>query len=112
MCDLYLSRSDNQVSDIFSDTPLISPYNLAFIMGEVESLGETRMGLDNATGVIFWGDPKKRSRGIYLLDKFDQIVTQLYDIFSMSYLQPKLDIVALPSRIVDNAGSLGLISLK
>ncbi|XP_071637830.1 endoplasmic reticulum aminopeptidase 1 isoform X4 [Temnothorax longispinosus] len=104
--------SGDRVIDTFSDTPLLSPYNLAFVMGEVESLGETKTGLDNATGVTFWGDPKRRSRGIYLLDKLDQIVTHLYDIFSMPYPLPKLDIVALPSRIVDNAGSPGLISLK
>ncbi|XP_077262138.1 endoplasmic reticulum aminopeptidase 1 isoform X3 [Temnothorax americanus] len=104
--------SGDRVIDTFSDTPLLSPYNLAFVMGEVESLGKTKTGLDNATGVTFWGDPKRRSRGIYLLDKLDQIVTHLYDIFSMPYPLPKLDIVALPSRIVDNAGSPGLISLK
>lgn len=98
--------------DMFSDTPLLSPYNLAFVMGEIESLVETRTGLDNVTGVTFWGDPKKRSRGIYLLDKLDQIVTYFYDVFSMPYPLPKLDVVALPSRIVDNAGSPGLISLK
>ncbi|XP_011688672.1 PREDICTED: thyrotropin-releasing hormone-degrading ectoenzyme-like isoform X3 [Wasmannia auropunctata] len=104
--------SDDQVIDIFSDTPLFSPHNLAIVMGEVESLAETKTGLDNATGVTFWGDPKRRSRGIYLLDKLDQIVVRLNDMFSMPYPLPKLDIVALPSRIIDNAGSPGLISLK
>ncbi|XP_018354185.1 PREDICTED: thyrotropin-releasing hormone-degrading ectoenzyme-like [Trachymyrmex septentrionalis] len=104
--------SSDQVIDIFSDTPLLSPYNLAFVMGEIESVGETKMGLDNVTGVTFWGDPKRRSRGIYLLDKLDQIVVHLNDMFLMPYPLPKLDIVALPSRIVDNAGSPGLISLK
>jgi len=100
------------VIDTFSDTPLLSPYNLAFVMGDVESLGETKMGLDNATEVTFWGDSKRRSQGIYLLDKLDQIVVRFNDVFSMPYPLPKLDIVALPSRIVDNAGSPGLISLK
>ncbi|KYM85820.1 Thyrotropin-releasing hormone-degrading ectoenzyme [Atta colombica] len=105
--------SDDRVIDIFTDTPLLSPYNLAFIMGEIESVGETKIGFDNATEVTFWGDPKKRrSRGIYLLDKLDQIVVHLNDMFLMPYPLPKLDIVALPSRIVDNAGSPGLISLK
>lgn len=111
MCDLYLSRADDRVIDTFSDTPLLSPYNLAFVMGEIESVGETKTELGNATGVTFWGDPKRRTRGIYLLDKLDQIVARLNDIFSMPYPLPKLDIVALPSRI-DNAGSPGLISLK
>lgn len=97
--------------DTFDDTPLLSPYNLAFAMGEVESLGETRTGPDNMT-MIFWGDPKRRSRGIYLLDKLDQIVARMEDMFLTPYPLPKLDIVALPSRIVDNAGSLGLISMK
>lgn len=104
--------SDNRVMDTFRDTPLLSPYNLAFVMGEIELLVETRTGLDNVTEVTFWGDPKKRSRGIYLLDKLDQIVTYFYEVFSMPYPLPKLDVVALPSRIVDNAGSPGLISLK
>ncbi|XP_036147789.1 thyrotropin-releasing hormone-degrading ectoenzyme isoform X2 [Monomorium pharaonis] len=104
--------SDDRVIDIFSDTPLLSPYNLAFVMGEIGSLGETKTGLDNTTGVTFWGDPKRRSRGIYLLDKLDQIVVRFNDIFSMPYPLPKLDIFALPSQIVDNAGNLGLISLK
>lgn len=97
--------------DIFDDTPLISPYNLAFVMGEVESLGETKAGSDNAA-VTFWGDLKRRLRGIYLLDKLDQVVARLSDIFLMPYPLPKLDIVALPSWIIDNVGSPGLISLK
>ncbi|XP_025986901.1 thyrotropin-releasing hormone-degrading ectoenzyme isoform X2 [Solenopsis invicta] len=104
--------SDDRVIDTFSDTPLLSPYNLALIMGEVESVGDTKTGLDNATRVVFWGDPKRRSRGIYLLDKLDPIVVRFSDIFSMPYPLPKLDVVALPSRIVNNVGSLGLISLK
>ncbi|KAL0114672.1 hypothetical protein PUN28_011754 [Cardiocondyla obscurior] len=104
--------SNDRLVDTFSDTPLLSPYNLAFVMGDIESLGETKMGLDNTTAVTFWGDSKRRLRGIYLLDKVDQIVTRFYDIFSMPYPLPKLDIVALPSRIVDNSGSPGLISLK
>lgn len=110
-CVFFLSRSDDQVIDVFDDTPLISPYNLAFVMGEVESLGETKAGSDNAT-VTFWGDLKRRLRGIYLLDKLDQVAARLSDIFSMPYPLPKLDIVALPSRIIDNVGSPGLISLK
>ncbi|KAL6259506.1 hypothetical protein P5V15_009424 [Pogonomyrmex californicus] len=106
--------SDDRMFDSFGDTPLLSPYNLAFVMGEIESLGETKiesLGPDNAT-VIFWSDSKRRSRGIYLLDKLEQIVVCLNNVFSMPYPLPKLDIVALPSRIVDNTGSPGLISLK
>lgn len=97
--------------DTFKDTPLLSPHNLAFVMGEIDSLGETKVGPDNATAT-FWGDAKKRSRGMYLLDKLGQIVTLLSDVFSMSYPLPKLDIVALPSRIVNNAASPGLISMR
>lgn len=112
MYDLCLLRSNDRVIDTFSDTPLLSPYNLAFVMGDIESLGEMKIvGLDNAT-VAFWGDSKRRSRGIYLLDKLNEIVVHLNDMFSMPYPLPKLDIVALPSRIVDNTGSPGLISLK
>ncbi|CAL1682752.1 unnamed protein product [Lasius platythorax] len=110
---LNISRntSNNQVIDTFNDTPLLSPYNLAFVMGEIESLSETKAGPDKTT-VTFWGDPKRRSRGIYLYDKLDQTITHLNDMFSTPYPLPKLDIIALPPRIIDNAGSLGLISLK
>lgn len=108
---MLLSRSNNQVIDTFNDTPLLSPYNLAFVMGEIESLSETKAGPDKTT-VTFWGDPKRRSRGIYLYDKLDQTITHLNDMFSTPYPLPKLDIIALPPRIIDNAGSLGLISLK
>ncbi|XP_072760399.1 thyrotropin-releasing hormone-degrading ectoenzyme isoform X2 [Anoplolepis gracilipes] len=111
---LNISRntSDNQVIDTFNDTPLLSPYNLAFVIGEVESLSETRTGLDNKTTMTFWGDPKRRSRGIYLYDKLEQVITYLNDMFSMPYPLSKLDIIALPPRIIDNTGSLGLISIK
>ncbi|XP_050463767.1 thyrotropin-releasing hormone-degrading ectoenzyme-like isoform X2 [Cataglyphis hispanica] len=111
---LNISRntSDNQMIDTFNDTPLLSPYNLAFAMGEFESLSETKAGPDNKTTVTFWGDPKRRLRGIYLYDKLDQVVTYFNDMFSMPYPLPKLDIIALPPRIIDNTGSLGLISMK
>ncbi|XP_029172938.1 thyrotropin-releasing hormone-degrading ectoenzyme-like isoform X2 [Nylanderia fulva] len=110
---LNISRntSNNQVIDTFNDTPLLSPYNLAFVMGEVESLSKTEVEPDK-TAVTFWGDPKRRSRGKYLYDKLNQTVTHLNDMFSLPYPLPKLDIIALPPRIVDNAGSLGLISMK
>lgn len=97
--------------DTFDDTPLLSPYNLALVIGEIESLGETKAGLDKTTST-FWGDPKRGARGIYLLDKLDQVVARLNDLFSTPYPLPKLDIVALPSQIVDNTGSLGLITMR
>lgn len=98
--------------DSFEDTPLLSPYNLAFVIAEIESLGETTVGSDKTT-TIFWGDSKRRvSREIYLLKKFNQVVTCLNDVFSMPYPLPKLDIVALPPRIVSDTGSPGLISMK
>ncbi|XP_032667675.1 thyrotropin-releasing hormone-degrading ectoenzyme-like [Odontomachus brunneus] len=103
--------SDDWVIDTFEETPLLSPYNLAFVMGEIEILGETKAEPENAT-VTFWGDSKRRSRGTYLIDKLHYVVGHLHDVFSMPYPLPKLDIVALPSRIADNAGNLGLISMR
>ncbi|XP_014485856.1 PREDICTED: thyrotropin-releasing hormone-degrading ectoenzyme-like [Dinoponera quadriceps] len=103
--------SDDWVIDTFEDTPLLSPYNLAFVVGEIESLGDTKAGPDNAT-VTFWGDSKRRTRGMYLIDKLYHVVGHLNDVFSMPYPLPKLDIVALPSRIADDAGNLGLISMR
>jgi len=97
--------------DAFEDTPLLSPHNLAFVMGDVESLGKAKAGPDNGTAT-FWGDPKRRSRGMYLVDKLERIVALLSDMFSMPYPLPKLDIVALPPRIVDDTGSPGLITLR
>lgn len=109
--NFFFSRLDDRVIDIFDDTPLLSPYNLALVMGEIESLAETKAGPDKTTST-FWGDPKRGARGIYLLDKLDQIVSRLNDLFSTPYPLTKLDIVALPSQIVDNAGSPGLITMK
>jgi len=97
--------------DTFEDTPLLSPHNLAFVMGEIESLSKAKTGSGNGTAT-FWGDPKRRSRGMYLIDKLEQAVALLSDMFSMPYPLPKLDIVALPLRIVDDTGSPGLITLR
>lgn len=97
--------------DTFEDTPLLSPYNLAFVMGEVDELDEKKAGPENTT-VTFWGDLKRRTRGTYLIDKLHHVVEHLNDVFLMPYPLPKLDIVALPSRIANNAGNLGLISLR
>ncbi|XP_011152008.2 thyrotropin-releasing hormone-degrading ectoenzyme [Harpegnathos saltator] len=102
---------DDWAIDTFEDTPLLSPYNLAFVVGQVESLDETKAGPDNAT-VTFWGDLKRHSRGMYLVDKLYHVVEHLNGVFSMPYPLAKLDIVALPSRIVDNTGNLGLISMR
>ncbi|EFN76135.1 Leucyl-cystinyl aminopeptidase [Harpegnathos saltator] len=104
-------KPDDWAIDTFEDTPLLSPYNLAFVVGQVESLDETKAGPDNAT-VTFWGDLKRHSRGMYLVDKLYHVVEHLNGVFSMPYPLAKLDIVALPSRIVDNAGNLGLISMR
>nr|XP_034185572.1 aminopeptidase N-like [Osmia lignaria]XP_034185573.1 aminopeptidase N-like [Osmia lignaria] len=99
------------VIDTFDESPPLSPHNLAFLMGHIESIGVTFAGNSDVV-VTFWGESNRQSQGIYVFDKFNQAVTNLIDVFSMPYPLPKLDVVGLPSGIDENMANPGLIEMK
>nr|ARK20032.1 thyrotropin-releasing hormone-degrading ectoenzyme [Ampulex compressa] len=103
--------SQDRLTDIFDETPLLSSYNLGIVVGYVQSIDEMQIPDSNATAV-FWGDPKRYSQGIYLRGKLESVMINLIDVFSMPYPLPKLDLIGLPPDIDDNVGKPGLILIK
>ncbi|XP_015186361.1 PREDICTED: aminopeptidase N-like isoform X2 [Polistes dominula] len=103
-------HSDNWLIDTFDDTPLITPNNLAFVMGNLKIVEQV---LVNSTLLVtFWAEFNTTSTGFYMLDKFEPIIIGLTDILTVPYWLPKLDLICLPWKIVESSGNPGLISMK
>nr|XP_033335062.1 thyrotropin-releasing hormone-degrading ectoenzyme-like isoform X1 [Megalopta genalis] len=105
------TEDSTMVVDAFNESPPLSPHNLAFLMGHIETMGATFIADTNVVAT-FWSDPKRRSQGIYLFDKLEPAVMNLIDVFPIPYTLPKLDLVALPPGIDDSIASPGLIAVK
>nr|XP_050853788.1 aminopeptidase N-like isoform X2 [Vespula vulgaris] len=102
--------SDNWLIDTFNDTPLISPHNLAFVVGNLEVVDQT--SINSGMSVKFWAEFNTTSQGFYLLDKVEPTIVGLTDVLSIPYWLPKLDLVCLPWKIVRSSGNPGLITMR
>lgn len=110
----FMIMSSSNVSvviDTFDESTPLSPHNLAFLIGHIESIGVTFVGNSDVV-TTFWGESNRQSQGIYVYDKFSLAVTHLIDVFSMPYPLPKLDVVGLPAGIDENMANPGLIEMK
>ncbi|XP_043476026.1 thyrotropin-releasing hormone-degrading ectoenzyme-like isoform X1 [Leptopilina heterotoma] len=104
--------SDGQVIDTFEETPLISPHNLAFIEGNIETIVKTNYGDgENSSTITFWGDATRSSQITYLSDKIDAVLDKFVNLFSITYPMKKMDLIGHP-MMLDGTGSPGLISIK
>lgn len=101
--------NSSMVIDTFDESPPFSPHNLAFLLGNMESIG---MIEDSEVIATFWAESNGESRGIYVFEKFNTTVANLIDVFDMPYPLPKIDAVALPPRIDENMASPGLMAMK
>ncbi|KAI4480852.1 hypothetical protein M0804_009949 [Polistes exclamans] len=104
------AASDNWLIDIFDETPLMTPNNLAFVMGNMKVVDQVL--INSKLLVTFWAEFDTTSIGFYMLDKFEPIINGLTDILSVPYWLPKLDLICLPWKIVESSGNPGLISIK
>nr|XP_012138974.1 PREDICTED: thyrotropin-releasing hormone-degrading ectoenzyme-like isoform X1 [Megachile rotundata] len=103
--------SNSSVMDTFDESPPLSPHNLAFLLGHVDSIGMVFDGHSEEVAT-FWLESNRDSPRIYVFDKFNSTISNLIDVFDMPYPLPKIDVVALPPGIDENMASPGLMVMK
>lgn len=105
--------SSSRVIDTFDDTPVIPPDDLAFVIGDLKPQG--RSMIEGDVLASFWIDATTSSHlteKMYLLDKVRPIVHSLSNFFSSPLNLPKLDLIALPSTVIEETASTGLVSMR
>jgi len=94
---------------IFEDTPIMSTYLLAFIIGELEYLeGETK---DNVK-VRIYTTPGNKDLGKFALDICIKILDFYNDYFGIKYPLPKLDMLAIPDFAAGAMENWGAITYR
>ena len=89
----------------------MSGYNLIFIEGNLQSLGEIIYS-EQTKPINFWGElSKKEKPNFFLFNKIPSIISKYHTIFNENYPFKKLDIVSVPYEIKEISAP-GLITIR
>jgi aminopeptidase N len=91
----------------FDETPLMSPYLVAFFVGWLESR-ETQT--TNGTPFRVWARPEVMTQTQYALDIGPRVLDFFSSLLGVSEPLPKQDVLALPHFVADALENWGLIS--
>ncbi|MBI3328860.1 MAG: M1 family metallopeptidase, partial [Nitrospinae bacterium] len=92
----------------FAETPMMSTYLLALMVGEFESI-EARA---ESILVRVWTTPGKREQGRFALDVAQRLLTFYHDYFGIPYPLPKLDLIAIPDFAAGAMENWGAITYR
>jgi len=100
----------NNIKEInFEETPLMSTYLVAFVIGELEFIeGKTK---DNKIVRIIT-TPGKKNQGRFALDVSIKTLDYYNEYFKISYPLPKLDLIAIPDFESGAMENWGLITYR
>ena len=93
----------------FRETPRMSTYLLAFVVGELESI-EARS--DDGTLVRVWTTPGRAEQGRYALDVAVRLLPYYNDYFGIPYPLEKLDHLAVPDFAAGAMENWGVITYR
>ena len=93
----------------FGETPAMSTYLLAFIVGELESI-EGRS--DGGTLIRVWTTPGKREQGRFALEVATRLLAYYNDYFGTPYPLEKLDHLAIPDFAAGAMENWGAITYR
>ncbi len=96
----------NKKKIIFQQSPIMSTYLLAFLIGEFE--GITRK-TNKGTTVGVWTTPGKKHQGQFALDVAVKVLEYYESYFDIPYPLPKADLIAIPdfeSGAMENWGAV------
>lgn len=93
----------------FADTPVMSTYLLAFIIGDLEKVTtSTKAGVE----VNVYTTPGNKEQGRFSLKIASEIITFFADYFGIDYPLPKADLVAVPEFAMGAMENWGLITFR
>ena len=89
----------------FGETPVMSTYLLAFVVGDLVSGGSRR---GDGTKIGVWTTRGKENQAGFALDTSVKLLGYFNDYFGIPYPLPKLDHIAIPDFAAGGDGELGL----
>lgn len=98
-----------KVEVVFMDTPLMSTYLLAFVVGEFDFI---QAQTDHGVAVRVYTPPGRASHGEFALKVATQSLDGYDDYFSISYPLPKLDMIAIPEFAAGAMENWGLVTYR
>ena len=96
----------------FAETPVMSTYVLAFVVGDLTSVESLYFGGDGSTKVSVWTTRGKEEQGRFALDTSVQLLTFFNDYFGIPYPLEKLDHIAIPDFAAGAMENWGAITYR
>ncbi len=93
----------------FAETPIMSTYLLAFIVGELSSVEKKA---DNGTIVRVWTTPGKEEQGRFALDVSVDLLAYFNEYFGIPYPLDKMDHLAIPDFAAGAMENWGAITYR
>jgi len=93
----------------FAETPIMSTYLLAFIVGEFDFVeGKTKEGIQ----VRVYTPVKKKEQGLFALDVAIRTLSFFQDYFEVPYPLPKMDLIAIPDFAAGAMENWGAVTYR
>ena len=96
----------------FADTPVMSTYLLAFLVGDLTSIESQYQGTSGTTRVAVWTTRGKEEQGRFALDTSVKLLSFFNDYFGIPYPLEKLDHIALPDFAAGAMENWGAITYR
>ncbi len=93
----------------FAETPLMSTYLLAFVVGEMASV---EAKATDGTSIKVWATPGKVEYGQFAVETSARILDYMNDYFGIPYPLDKLDHIALPDFAAGAMENWGIITYR
>ena len=93
----------------FAETPIMSTYLLAFIVGNLTSIEKRAAG---GTTVGVWTTPGKEDQASFALDTSIQLLGYFNEYFGIPYPLPKLDHIAIPDFAAGAMENWGAVTYR
>eukprot|EP00897_Mesotaenium_endlicherianum_P006584 jgi/Mesen1/5954/ME000301S05083 len=102
-------RDDGSSAIRFAESPIMSTYLLAFVVGQLEKVsGTTKEGVE----VNVYTTPGKKEQGQFSCDVAVKILSFFTEYFGIAYPLPKADLVAIPDFASGAMENWGLITFR
>ena len=96
----------------FAETPIMSTYILAFVVGDLTSVESQYTGAGTTTKVAVWTTRGKEEQGQFALDTSVQLLSFFNDYFGIPYPLEKLDHIAIPDFAAGAMENWGAITYR
>ena len=96
----------------FAETPLMSTYLLAFVIGDLTSIESQYAGAGRTTKVAVWTTRGKEDQGRFALDTSVKLLSFFNDYFGIPYPLEKLDHIAIPDFAAGAMENWGAITYR